>query len=83
MSSTSRRMYADEEWKEIRQAWVANHADIRRTLELVRRDYRPRSNKSKKIKAVIEQEELELILILQVIDKLEDMDRTLHQDKTT
>ena len=29
------------------------------------------------------EEELELNLILQVIDRLEDMNRTLHQDKTT
>jgi hypothetical protein len=58
-----------------------SYAAIRRNLELVQRDYKPRSSKSKKIKAVIEREELELNLILQVIDKLEYMDRVLHEGK--
>jgi|GEM_PF-3564243 hypothetical protein len=75
-------MYTDEEWKEARQGWVANHLAIRRTLELVRRDYKPRSDKNKKIKAVIRREESELNLILLVIDELEDMDKVLHEDKT-
>jgi hypothetical protein len=80
MSPTSHRMFTDKEWDEVREGWAANHEAITRILERIRKDYKPGSGKRKKLKAVIEREELEHNLILRVIDKLQELDKILHKD---
>ncbi len=74
------RMFSDHEWKEVREGWAANLAATIEVLELVRNDYKPGSRKRKKIRMAIEREELHMELMLKIIGKLEEMDKTLHQE---
>jgi len=56
----------------------------KRLLDAVKRDYSPlqRVQRGGKLRLVIESEELEHRLISQAIDKLREMDRTLHPEES-
>jgi len=75
--------YTEKEWKEIRESWVADHADNTKMLKLIQRDYKSGSTKHKIIDDVMRREKMELDLILRIIAKLEDMDKILHPSDTT
>lgn len=73
-------MFSDEEWKEVRAGWAANLTALIELLESLRNDYRPRSNKRRRIQTAIERERLQQELMLKILDILRDMDRILHRD---
>lgn len=73
-------MFSDREWEEVREGWAANLGATIEILKLVRNDYKPRSRKRKKIQMAIEREELHQELMLKIVDKLQEMDKILHQE---
>ena len=74
-------MYTDKEWDLIRQSWSANHRAIVRIIKSVRKDYKPGSNKNKKLKAVLKMEKSESSLVLASIDKFHEIDKILHRNE--
>ncbi len=76
------RPHTEEEWKQIKGSWKADHADNAKVLRLIQRDYKPGSSKHRKIDEVMKREKAELNVILKIVDILHDSDRILHPSNT-
>jgi hypothetical protein len=79
----SDRPRSEEEWKQIKESWKADHADNAKVLKRIQRDYKAGSFKHKKIDEVMRREKTELDVILKIIDILHDSDKILHPSDTT
>lgn len=75
--------HSEEEWKQIKEMWKADHAENTKVLKLIQRDYKPGSSKHKKIEEVMKREKAEMDVILKTVDILHDSDKILHPPDTT
>ncbi len=77
--SSSDRVLTDEEWKEIYEAWTANHEAITKVLKKTLGGYKPKSRARRRLADTMEREAREFNLIREVITRLQKMDEILHR----
>ncbi len=78
MSSTSGRVFSDEEWAEIVESWEIDYQNIVKTLKLVSGSYAQRNWKRKGLDEVIIREKYRQKLLMMLIDVIRKVDYTLH-----
>ena len=78
VTTAGKRLFTDDEWKQIREGWAEIHNDTAKTLRKVGKDYKPGSKMRKRLDAVMKREEQVFDFDLRVLEALQEMDSILH-----
>lgn len=79
MSSANGRFFSDQEWAETLKFWEVDYNEIKRTLELIGRDYSPRSKKRRMLQSAAKGVDAHHKLVMLLLDTVWKVDVALHK----